>query len=179
NSRNIMRDMMLVNVSGLPGHAMGIDLNIEHLIRYLKALFSAKGIYANWDRLGNISAAVHHLQQIKKQVACSMGSNYQGSTHTKLDTHELVWQIANKACDLRLQHHSPNREGNSPGKLVPDLWALGRAKFASSSLDTFNKKIHELISGKVTIDEADELPPLNFDSAFENDDDNNQLGESV
>ena len=27
---------MLVNPSGLPGHAMGIDLNIEHLIRYLK-----------------------------------------------------------------------------------------------------------------------------------------------
>ena len=108
-----------------------------------------------------------------------MGSNYQESTHTKLDTHELVWRIANKACDLRLQHHSPNWEGNSPGKLVPDLRALGREKFASSSLDTFNKKIRELISGKVTIDEADGLPPLNFDSAFENDDDNDQLGESV
>jgi len=34
--RNIMRDNMLVNVSGIPGHAMGMDLNIEHLIRYLK-----------------------------------------------------------------------------------------------------------------------------------------------
>ncbi len=33
---NIMRDNMLVNVSGNPGHAMGIDLNIEHLIGYLK-----------------------------------------------------------------------------------------------------------------------------------------------
>ena len=30
---------MLVNPSGLPGHAMGIDLNIEHLIRYLKVRF--------------------------------------------------------------------------------------------------------------------------------------------
>ena len=27
---------MLVNVSGLPGHAMAIDLNIEHLIGDLK-----------------------------------------------------------------------------------------------------------------------------------------------
>lgn len=34
--RNIIRDNMLVNPSGLPGHAMGIDMNIEHLIRYLK-----------------------------------------------------------------------------------------------------------------------------------------------
>jgi uncharacterized protein DUF6589 len=27
-----MRDNMLVNVSGLEGHSMPIDLNIEHLI---------------------------------------------------------------------------------------------------------------------------------------------------
>ena len=31
-----MRDNMLVNVSGLPGHFMAVDLNIEHLIGYLK-----------------------------------------------------------------------------------------------------------------------------------------------
>jgi hypothetical protein len=31
-----MRDIMLVNPSGLEGHAMGIDMNIEHLIGYLK-----------------------------------------------------------------------------------------------------------------------------------------------
>jgi len=36
SSRNIMRDIMLVNPSGLQGHAMGIDMNIEHLIGYLK-----------------------------------------------------------------------------------------------------------------------------------------------
>ena len=31
-----MHDNMMVNVSGLPGHFMGVDLNIEHLIGYLK-----------------------------------------------------------------------------------------------------------------------------------------------
>ena len=31
-----MRDNMLVNMSGLEGHAMLIDLNIEHLIGELK-----------------------------------------------------------------------------------------------------------------------------------------------
>ena len=31
-----MRNNMLVNVSGLAGHAMPIDLNIEHLIGELK-----------------------------------------------------------------------------------------------------------------------------------------------
>ena len=33
---NIMRDNALVNPSGIPGHAMGIEMNIEHLICYLK-----------------------------------------------------------------------------------------------------------------------------------------------
>ena len=33
---DIMRDNMIVNVSGLPGHFMAVDLNIEHIIGYLK-----------------------------------------------------------------------------------------------------------------------------------------------
>ncbi len=33
---DIMRNIMLVNPSGLSGHYMPIDLNIEHLIGYLK-----------------------------------------------------------------------------------------------------------------------------------------------
>jgi hypothetical protein len=33
---NIMHDNMLVNPLGIPSHAMGIDMNIEHLIQYLK-----------------------------------------------------------------------------------------------------------------------------------------------
>jgi len=32
-----MRDNMIVNLTGLIGHCMPIDLNIEHLIGYLKA----------------------------------------------------------------------------------------------------------------------------------------------
>lgn len=31
-----MCDNMIVNVSGLPGHFMAVDLNIEHIIGYLK-----------------------------------------------------------------------------------------------------------------------------------------------
>ena len=34
--RNIIHDNMLVNPSGLDGHAMLMDLNIEHLIGDLK-----------------------------------------------------------------------------------------------------------------------------------------------
>ena len=31
-----MRDNMLVNISGLKGHSMAIDINMEHLIGQLK-----------------------------------------------------------------------------------------------------------------------------------------------
>lgn len=71
---NIMWDNMLVTPSGLPGHAMGIDLNIEPLIHHLKVialhdiqpqityliqcihqgLSTTKGICLNWDQLGNM-----------------------------------------------------------------------------------------------------------------------------
>jgi hypothetical protein len=36
--RDIMRDNMLVNMSGLEGHTMAIDINIEHLIGQLKVI---------------------------------------------------------------------------------------------------------------------------------------------
>ena len=102
----------------------------------------AKGMYANWDRLGNISAAINHLQSIKKQVFQSMQMSYHGSTHTKADTSNLVWRIANKAQEVHLQREIVARENaGSLTKVVPDLRALGRQKFKSSSLATFNKKI--------------------------------------
>jgi hypothetical protein len=36
STSNVMRDNMIINVSGLSGHFMAVDLNIEHLIGYLK-----------------------------------------------------------------------------------------------------------------------------------------------
>ena len=50
---NIMRDIMLVNPTGIPGHAMGIDLNIEHLIRYLKVSCSIIFVFVNYVNNGN------------------------------------------------------------------------------------------------------------------------------
>lgn len=127
-----------------------------------KNLFAAKGIYSNWDRLGNISAAVNHLQQIKKQVAKSMKTGYQGTTHKAADVHELVLRIADKALELQLQKHVKNCDGQAAVKPVPDLRASGRQKFSSSSLATFNKKMKDLIGGKVPAAESDTLPVPDF-----------------
>jgi hypothetical protein len=172
---------MLVNPSGLAGHAMPMDLNIEHSIGYLKVfisklnglltskydlqqLFVAKGMYANWDRLGNISAAINHLQNIKKQVFESMQTSYHGSTHTKADTSNLGWRIANKAQEFHLQHEIVARENaGSHTKVKPDIRALGRQKFRSSSLAPFNKKVEGYKQGLPVSLEVDEISMANFD----------------
>ncbi|KAF8265909.1 hypothetical protein EI94DRAFT_1587312, partial [Lactarius quietus] len=86
---NIIRDNMLANPSGIPRHSMGINMNIEHLIQY--TLFTAKGIYSNWDCLSNILAGINYLQLVKKQVTNLLKSGYQGSTHKDVDTSGLVW----------------------------------------------------------------------------------------
>ncbi|KAH8980088.1 hypothetical protein EDB83DRAFT_2242445 [Lactarius deliciosus] len=156
---NIMRDNMLVNPSGLPGHAMGIDMNIEHLIQYLKTLFAAKGIYSNWDRLGNIAAGINYLQLVKKQVTNSLRSGYRGSTHTDVDTSALVWRIANKADELGLQSVIADRDVNSDARSVVAIFTTGFRKFQTSSLATFNKKITDRVKGSPEQSEADEITP--------------------
>jgi len=191
---------MLINPSGLPGHAMGIDLNIEHLIRYLKvckiyclycllnstsqALFAAKGIYSNWDRLGNIAAGIEYLQNIKKRVSKSVKAGYQGTTHTAVDTSALVWRISNKARELQLQTQNSDRNDNEDMKAVKDLQLTGYEMFSRNSLATFNKKITNMKEGLETPDsdnviEADEMAPVNLELNLEPSEENEQEEVSV
>ncbi|KAF8199996.1 hypothetical protein K438DRAFT_1521854, partial [Mycena galopus ATCC 62051] len=66
-SRDIMCNNTIICISGGgPGHCMGVDLNLEHLIGYLKTLLQAKGLNSMWDCLGSMSAVIIHLQQVKK-----------------------------------------------------------------------------------------------------------------
>jgi hypothetical protein len=38
--RNIMRDNLLVNLTGIEGHSMAIDINMEHAIEQVKVCLS-------------------------------------------------------------------------------------------------------------------------------------------
>ncbi|KAH8990029.1 hypothetical protein EDB86DRAFT_3245022 [Lactarius hatsudake] len=156
---DIMRDNMLVNPSGLPRHAMGIDMNIEHLIQYLKTLFVAKGIYSNWDRLGNIAAGINYLQLVKKRVTNLLRSGYCGSTHTDVDTSALVWWIANKANELGLQSVITDCGADLDAHPVVDIFTTGFRKFQTSSLATFNKKLTDTRQGSQSQPEVDEIAP--------------------
>ncbi|KAF8440254.1 hypothetical protein L210DRAFT_3363904, partial [Boletus edulis BED1] len=65
--RNIVQDNMLVNLTGFEGHFMATDFNIEHHIRFLTQFFATKSVYAGWDHLGDISAAVDLLLQVQRK----------------------------------------------------------------------------------------------------------------
>lgn len=143
----------------------------------VQTLFSAKGIYSNWDRLGNIAAGINHLQLVKKQVAKSLRSGYQGSTHTDVDTSALIWRIANKAKELELQILVPGCDCDSSAKPVADIYTNGFRKFQSSSLATFNKKLEDMRQGSPTQPEVDEIPPCQVMEGVDNDDLESPSGE--
>ena len=162
---------MITNISGLQGHGMGVDMNAEHGINTLKMLFSSKGIYSTWDRLGDISACIVQLEDIKRQTCMALGVAHQGSSHHTPNTSHLVWKVADKTCELNILTFDPHQAGSGLAKCHPDLMALGEAKLHSSSLATFNKKLQGLIAGTLRMGdefEVDELPTLGLNITVDN-----------
>jgi hypothetical protein len=88
-----------------------------------------------------------------------LGSGYQGSTHTDVDTSALVWRVAHKSRELGLQCATVDREANANCKAVTDVVASGHKKFEASSLATFNKKIADMKQGVPLQMEANEIAP--------------------
>lgn len=169
---DIMRNNFLMTVSGPPGHFMPIDLNTEHLIGYLKQLFSSKGIYGSWDRLGEVSAAIVELQDVKKHFGDMLETSYKNLTKKPADVAVLVWRIADTVGDLKIQK-TEIRAMNVTAQRAPDLFAVGWGKIASSTLRTFNKKMRAIIEGNVFDAEIDELaaPAFSFDTDRSTNDD--------
>lgn len=81
----------------------------------------AKGIYASWDRLGNISAAINHIQTIKRQVVRKI-AGYKGSTHTSPNTTNLVFLIANKAREDKIQVCNKSNQERKPCHRYSTSW---------------------------------------------------------
>lgn len=127
--------------------------------------FAAKGVYANWDRLGDISASVGLLQHIRKQVGRSLGIAYHGLTHITPDTNGSVRKIAHKINELKMHVFTPGRKTNTTVKPVVDSLASGEQKLKSSTLATFNRKVQSMLAGEGPgiEPEEDEIPPASFD----------------
>jgi hypothetical protein len=116
-------------------------------------------LYGSWDRLGDASAVINHVQDVKKRVGTALGTVYHGSTHSSPDTSHQVWRVAEKVKQVGLQTFHLGREENQHAKPCVDILAEGEAKLQSSSLKTFNKKIHQYLAGQSVETEIDTLPP--------------------
>ncbi|KAJ7199758.1 hypothetical protein GGX14DRAFT_572475 [Mycena pura] len=164
---DIMRDNMIICISGRgPGHCMGVDMNIEHLIGYLKA----KGMTSTWDRLGNVSASIVYLQRVKKKVAAALETAYRSTGHTTPDTSALVWRVADKVTSEGLQQFEDGRVNNASCKLTVDAMLTGEAKLKSSTLATFNKNMLLMIKGHSFEEEEDECPTMAYGTTALEDD---------
>jgi hypothetical protein len=134
--------------------------------------FVAKGLRSSWDKLGDISAVVLQLQNVKKQVTKALGASYEGKTHTTPDTSTLVWKVANEVRELALSKYQPGRKGNDKQRLVTNLIDVGERKLLSSSLETFNKKLACMKAGHVDemagMIEEDEIPSMQLTVEFDN-----------
>ncbi|KAF6761993.1 hypothetical protein DFP72DRAFT_593287 [Ephemerocybe angulata] len=145
---NVMRDTVLVNLSGIPGHTMAADLNMEHGIKEVKETIILKGLETTWDMMERASPCINEVKEIKQKIVAMLKLPYQNKTHSDVDTSALVWRVADKLKEEGLQKYMPNREGNDTAKAVGDLIEDGAKKMRSSTIKTFNKKFASLIQGQ-------------------------------
>ncbi|KAJ3861275.1 hypothetical protein EV359DRAFT_47534 [Lentinula novae-zelandiae] len=158
---NIMRDNMLIRVGG---NYMGIDMNIEHLIKEIKRLATAKGIYSDWVRFGHLSACLKEIHCIKNNVATDFQLSYKNKTSKEVDTQMLVWRVVKHASANDLLTFNADREGNDTCKSFVDIHAKGHKLLETSSLKTFNKKMHAYIDGMPFEEEEDDIPLAEYES---------------
>jgi hypothetical protein len=104
-------------------------------------------LYASWDRLGDISVALNSLKGVKKQMGDALKASYHSSTHTTPDTSSSIKKVAMKIQELNLHKFEPERRGDA-GKLIVNTQISGMKKLTSSTLATFNKKVHGIIAGQ-------------------------------
>ncbi|KAF8834574.1 hypothetical protein BDN67DRAFT_985220 [Paxillus ammoniavirescens] len=136
---------------------------LYNLKKFLKLFFASKGIYASWDRLGDISTTVDLLQSVRKQVGRALGIAYHGISHTMPDMSAAINKVAHKVSKLELHIFKPDRLENDSIRRVVDTLAAGEQKLKSSTLATFNRKVRGMMAGEGIEIEEDETPQVSFD----------------
>ncbi|KZT18815.1 hypothetical protein NEOLEDRAFT_1018697, partial [Neolentinus lepideus HHB14362 ss-1] len=137
---DIMRDNLIINPSGHPGHAIGVDMNIEHHIGQQKSIATRRGIHGSWDRLGDIAACGTIIRTAKRALSQGFAIPYSGNTHKMTDSAGAICKVTDKVHDRQLQA-SILKDGvpRSARKVTTDLIETGQRKLAAT-IQTFNKK---------------------------------------
>jgi len=133
---------------------------------FRQQFFAAKGVYAGWDRLGDISAAVELLLQVRRKVGEDIEIGYHGITHISSDDSTSINKIAYKVEELALHQYQPERLGDEYDQVKPtvDTLAAGETKLQSSTLSTFHKKVRAMMVGEIFTaeEDKDEIPEADF-----------------
>ncbi|KAK0195238.1 hypothetical protein F5146DRAFT_923961, partial [Armillaria mellea] len=151
---DLVQDNMIINISGVPGKCQAVDMNMEHLIKCAKELYTAKGLKASWDHLSKISASINVLDSIKCNVALSFDTAYHGQSHKAPNTSKLVLCIASKAKKYCLNSFKLNKIAVVTPKPTVDVLGTGKCLIKSLTLATFNQKLKCLAAG-IPIDDVD------------------------
>ncbi|KAI0261462.1 hypothetical protein BC834DRAFT_845591 [Gloeopeniophorella convolvens] len=125
---DVMRDNMLINMSGRSGHWTGVDENIEHVINTLKEIFShhtANG--SGWDSIRTVSPTVPILQKLLHSFRTALGVGYKGITHTKVDTSMHVYSVSVKVDEWALLIPTSSRHAPITKPTI-DAFAVGISK---------------------------------------------------
>ena len=136
----------------------------------MQHFYAAKGVYASWDRLGDISVIVDLLQNVRKQVGSVLGTPHQGISHVTPDTSSSIKRVADKLSELALGTFNPMWKENDVINPVVDTIAIGEHKLKSATLATFNKKVRGLMVGELPGADEDEIPEVAFNFADNNED---------
>ncbi|KAF6759188.1 hypothetical protein DFP72DRAFT_1064151 [Ephemerocybe angulata] len=156
---DVMRDIMIVNPSGIPGHSLATDINMEYTIREIKTLIIEKGLESTWDHVGDISAAIEHLKEIKRKIAAVLNLPHQNKGHRDVDTRSLVIRVAEKVELEGLLKCKRYRKGNAKAVPMPDLLENGTKK-VRATIVTFNQKFKDFVQGQEMSEEQDDIPPM-------------------
>ncbi|KAE9393497.1 hypothetical protein BT96DRAFT_999370 [Gymnopus androsaceus JB14] len=153
---DIMRDNHLVNISGIPDHFMAIDMNIEHHIGYVKSTYATKGLYADWDHLSSVSAAIVHIQEGKKKVGKMVDTSYQRKSGLAVNTDDLVWEVVWAIEREGLLDNDVERKTDRPLARATDSLVDGSHKL-KVTVAALNRRTNKLWgSGLATVEDEDE-----------------------
>lgn len=155
-----MHDNMIINMSGWAGKCMGVDMEIEHLIKLDKVctlvdtthctnelfqfLFISRGIHGNWDCLRNLSAICTLLSFFKKHCNVELESQYSGSSHTCPDTSSYIWTIVEKACDQRLNYYVANCQGSDVLDAIKKVINSSGDQHSNHSTERLYSRLHDI-----------------------------------
>lgn len=174
-TRDVMRDSMIVNMSGRNGHSIGRDMNIEHGNNYqkvrmsshlsaykgpkfeqLKQHFFAKGMHAKFEVLGDLSPCMPIYTELRHRFSEFVGASWQGTSHKKPTVEGHIRSIRSKLSELDLLSNKPGCEVECQ---TLDIQSRGQEVLMDRGIKRFTEQYIALVRrGEEFEEDEDEIP---------------------